>query len=88
MKMSRYLINEPETVFNHIAILIDAGLIISLSDNHDDTSLANDIFVTAQKYAISARDTLAENRKSNHGICQKPKTVACEDAFQELFDEE
>ncbi|EOT8308833.1 hypothetical protein QTO45_20970 [Escherichia coli] len=46
MKMFKGLTNEPETAFHHIAVLLEAGLIISASGDEECDELSNDIFFT------------------------------------------
>ena len=50
MKMFKGLTNEPETAFHHIAVLLEAGLIISASGDEECDELSDDIFLLAQQY--------------------------------------
>ncbi len=51
MKMFKGLTNEPETAFHHIAVLLEAGLIISASGDEECDELSYDVFLLAQQYA-------------------------------------
>ncbi|HIB1551516.1 TPA: hypothetical protein ACWV58_002737 [Salmonella enterica subsp. enterica serovar Muenchen] len=45
---------EPETAFRQIAALIEAGLIISVTDGEDHSDLSDCIFILAKRYAEAA----------------------------------
>ncbi|EEV8850166.1 hypothetical protein EHJ72_004396 [Escherichia coli] len=60
MKMFKGLTNEPEAAFHHIAVLLEAGLIISASSDEECDELSDDIFLLAQQYARSACDAFKE----------------------------
>ncbi|ENB0296603.1 hypothetical protein ABJW57_003221 [Escherichia coli] len=62
MKMFKGLTNEPETAFHHIAVPLEAGLIISASGDEECDELSDDIFLLAQQYARSACDAFKEQR--------------------------
>ncbi|EOZ4488706.1 hypothetical protein ACQLT9_005642 [Salmonella enterica subsp. diarizonae] len=54
---------EPETAFRQIAALIEAGLIISVTDMNDKSDLSDCVFILARQYAEAAHDYAVENRK-------------------------
>ncbi|EBR9315562.1 hypothetical protein D4F06_18810 [Salmonella enterica subsp. enterica serovar Muenchen] len=54
---------EPETAFRQIAALIEAGLIISVTDINDKSDLSDCVFILARQYAEAAHDCAVENRK-------------------------
>lgn len=45
---------EPETAFRQIAALIEAGLIISVTDTNDKSDLSDCVFILAKHYAEAA----------------------------------
>lgn len=51
-----------QTAFHHIAVLLEAGLIISASGDEECDELSDDIFLLAQQYARSACDAFKEQR--------------------------
>lgn len=54
---------EPETAFRQIAALIEAGLIISVTDMKEESELSDCVFVLARQYAEAAHDYAMENKK-------------------------
>ncbi|HIB1529917.1 TPA: hypothetical protein ACWV6C_005578 [Salmonella enterica subsp. enterica serovar Muenchen] len=54
---------EPEIAFRQIAALIEAGLIISVTDGEDHSDLSDCIFILAKRYAEASHDYAMENRK-------------------------
>ncbi|EBX7643589.1 XRE family transcriptional regulator [Salmonella enterica subsp. houtenae] len=50
------LILEPETAFRQIAALIEAGLIISVTNTNDKSDLSDCVFILARQYAEAAHD--------------------------------
>lgn len=63
MKTFKGLTLEPETAFHQIAVMIEAGLIISVTDGEDHSDLGDCIFILAKKYAEAAHANEMENRK-------------------------
>lgn len=55
---------EPETAFHQIAALIEAGLIISVTDGEDHSDLSDCIFILAKQYAEAAHDCAVEKIKN------------------------
>ncbi|EAM2623988.1 hypothetical protein PUY44_002485 [Salmonella enterica] len=54
---------ESETAFRQIAALIEAGLIISVTDTNDKSELSDCVFILARQYAEAAHDYAMENGK-------------------------
>ncbi|EHZ4477275.1 hypothetical protein K5X09_002617 [Salmonella enterica] len=54
---------ESETAFHQIAVMIEAGLIISVTDGEDHSDLGDCIFILAKQYAEAAHDYAMENGK-------------------------
>ncbi|EJX0850501.1 hypothetical protein ODD70_004875 [Salmonella enterica] len=63
MKTFKDLTLEPEAAFRQIATLIEAGLIISVTDTNDKSELSDCVFILAKRYAEAAHDYAMENRK-------------------------
>ncbi|HCG2927101.1 TPA: hypothetical protein NJV01_004274 [Escherichia coli] len=63
MKTFKGLTLEPETAFHQIAVMIEAGLIISVTDIEEKSDLGDCIFYLAKQYAEAAHDYAMENRK-------------------------
>ncbi len=65
MKMFKGLTNEPETAFHHIAVLLEAGLIISASGDEECDELSDDIFYwhnnTPEAHAMHLRSKEHDN---------------------------
>ncbi|EGI5342401.1 helix-turn-helix transcriptional regulator [Salmonella enterica subsp. enterica serovar Sandiego] len=47
---------EPETAFRQIAALIEAGLIISVTDTNDKSEISDCVFILAKRYAEAAHN--------------------------------
>lgn len=54
---------ESETAFRQIAALIEAGLIISVTNTNDKSDLSDCVFILARQYAEAAHDYAMENGK-------------------------
>ncbi|EJJ4071513.1 hypothetical protein NI358_004877 [Salmonella enterica] len=63
MKTFKDLTLEPEAAFRQIATLIEAGLIISVTDTNDKSELSDCVFILARQYAEAAHDYAMENGK-------------------------
>ncbi|EPL9735142.1 hypothetical protein L3182_002891 [Citrobacter freundii] len=63
MKTFKGLTLEPETAFHQIAVMIEAGLIISVTDGEYHSDLGDCIFILAKQYAEAAHANEKENRK-------------------------
>lgn len=68
MKTFKGLTLEPETAFRQIAALIEAGLIeagliISVTNTNDKSDLSDCVFILARQYAEAAHDYAMENGK-------------------------
>lgn len=64
MKTFKGLTLEPETAFRQLAVIIEAGMIISVVDSEDSSDLSDCIFYIAKKYAEAAHQAEMENRKN------------------------
>ncbi|EED1397492.1 TPA: hypothetical protein ACV740_001380 [Escherichia coli] len=62
MKILKGLTDEPETVFQQIAVMIESGMIISAIGDEECYDLADAVFALAQQYARSACDAFKEQR--------------------------
>ncbi|EAV0794150.1 hypothetical protein J1N23_004141 [Salmonella enterica subsp. enterica serovar Poona] len=63
MKTFKDLTLEPEAAFRQIATLIEAGLIISVTNTNDNSDLSDCVFILARQYAEAAHDYAMENGK-------------------------
>ncbi|EAA9934047.1 hypothetical protein DLB52_22275 [Salmonella enterica subsp. salamae] len=67
MKTFKGLTLEPETAFRQIAVIIEAGMIISVIDSEDSADLSDGIFCVAKKkYAEAAHQAQMEDRKNKN----------------------
>ncbi|HGG5994870.1 TPA: hypothetical protein ACJG4C_003900 [Salmonella enterica subsp. diarizonae serovar 61:r:z53] len=57
---------EPETAFRQIAVIIEAGMIISVIDSEESPDLSDCIFCIAKKYAEAAHQAQMDNRKNKN----------------------
>lgn len=57
---------EPETAFRQIAVIIEAGMIISVIGDEESPDLSDGIFCIAKKYAEAAHKAQMENRKNKN----------------------
>lgn len=63
MKTFKGLTLESEAAFRQIAALIEAGLIISVTDTNDKSDLSDCVFILDRQYAEAAHDYAMKNRK-------------------------
>lgn len=63
MKTFKGLTLKPEAAFRQIATLIEAELIISVTDTNDKSDLSDCVFILARQYAEAAHDYAMENGK-------------------------
>lgn len=63
MKTFKGLSLQPVDVFRNIAVMIEVGLLISITDKDDGSDLGDCIFQQTKLYAEAAGDHAQENKK-------------------------